>query len=211
MKVFEFDARKGSYIDQVSGAVGTNTSGKFARAEKGVAWKGARIYSILQWVVSFNLAQDWSANIAYKPSKEDLDSGLGNWLGLFVVAGVGAQYTDGFAITTNRLVYNDGVPVSHNYNNPLTKSEWYNIQVTHDVGSKTVSVYINGEFDVSGTYTGALKTGSHISIGYQATGAASTSGFSGVAQLYDHILTEKERAKLYNEFLNSHPITRSVH
>ena len=37
-KIFEF--RPGSYIDLVSGAVGVNTNGEWARTEKGLAWRG---------------------------------------------------------------------------------------------------------------------------------------------------------------------------
>jgi len=37
-KIFEFSG--GSYIDKVSGAVGVNTNGEFARTEKGLMWRG---------------------------------------------------------------------------------------------------------------------------------------------------------------------------
>ena len=40
-KIFSFnDKRNGSYIDSVSGVVGVNTNGAWAKTEKGLAWRG---------------------------------------------------------------------------------------------------------------------------------------------------------------------------
>jgi hypothetical protein len=37
-KIFEFNANKGSFIDQVSGTTGTNTNGRFKKSEKGTSY-----------------------------------------------------------------------------------------------------------------------------------------------------------------------------
>src|SRR6056297_1022153 len=59
-KVFEFDARKGSYIDQVSGEAGTNNNGKFVRSDKGLAWEGNGEDSYITMPSSITISNNYS-------------------------------------------------------------------------------------------------------------------------------------------------------
>ena len=61
MKIFEFNGkRNGSYIDSVSGAVGVNTNGEWAKTEKGTAWRGNGSDSSIDTGINPNISTEFS-------------------------------------------------------------------------------------------------------------------------------------------------------
>lgn len=209
MKIFEFSGNKGSYIDPISGAVGVNTNGEFAKTEKGLAWRGDGATSKVLFEKAFDLNQDWSISITAKIG----DLSNSSWDGLITIGDGSAFYTEGLAVTLSRVIYWDGAGQAGNYTASLPLAEYYLFQLIHDLSAKTIYFYLNGIANGSATYTGTLlSTPTYITIGDQGQGTqpGNFKGDEAKVTFYDHVLTAKERASLMVDFLRAGSVTRKV-
>jgi len=202
-KIFEF--RPGSYIDHVSGAVGTNNNGKFVRSEKGIAWEG------------FGNVGD---SIVYTDTHDDVIVVPGQFSGYAWVKFndvVSAQQFlsvtndagDRFALgMENGIIRWSELGGNERSGGNIQPNEWYFIVFSFNNTSH--SLYINEVAQVGVLSNAAHYAGVGFRLGCGATSAANLDGQLGRVGIYDYILTEKERAKLYSEFLRSVPTTKTV-
>lgn len=212
MKVFSFnDKRNGSYIDGVSGAVGVNTNGQFVRSEKGLTWRGVDAES--NSVLFSTISNTFDGNVgSMVTAMRPFDTGKGttssyaslrvnsdNNIG-FLKIGVGNEV---------RLKYKSGGvenEIIHSWEN----NKWGLFIITWDKLKDEVIGYVNGEKTGStltglGTWAGSPDA----RIGFADAGAYASIDCSNL-KCYNHILTAKERATLYKEFLDAGPIQRRV-
>ncbi len=197
MKVFEFNpGRRGSYIDPISGAVGVNTNGVWAKTEKGLAWRGdgsgyvdytsinfGTVFSIVIWFKQKDfrtlfVSDQGAANYLYTPANNELR---------FRVNSVNSSGLD-FS----------GAPFSDN--------QWHQLILIRDGGDLTA--YMDGVLEDTTTTS---ETATDFVVRYISnTPSLIYKGDLGKVIGYNHILTPKERAKLYSEFLHAGPVSRKV-
>jgi hypothetical protein len=199
-KIFEF--RPGSTIDRISGEAGVMSDSEFVQSEKGIAFypivsegkveftprtyniDGAD-YSFEFWVKAKSLSGDFIQPVI---SNNQVES----WI-----------YFYGGNITIESLT-----PANFGRCTVLkTDEEWHHYVLC--VSNGNISGYQDGislpviADDLSNDLT--IKN-----IGYGGTGSGLLLGILGRVQIYDHILTEKERAKLYREFLRAAPTNKII-
>jgi hypothetical protein len=200
-KIFEF--RPGSYIDQVSGAVGVyNSNTGFSRTEKGVAlttvWPGGN-----QPLVFSDLS-DWSGDITVEFSfKMQIEDN----------AGVSFMYQKGDLACDLQNERLNMLTVGGSFNDSQLYefNKWYHIIFTITSGGETASLYRNGTLvatqDLSSSprdFSGDLYLMDRTLLSRDWIGSM------GRFTVYDHILTEKERAKLFSEFLRATPTSKII-
>jgi len=197
-KIFEF--RPGSYIDPVNGTVGTNTNGEFVRSEKGIAWHGGGTGTQIE-ITEMTLDKDSASiecwikfgsnnNSAFILGNSDINTN--KFLGF---RGSNQLQLDS---NTNNGIWTLYIP-------PFDK--WIHIVITANGDGNT---YIDGvlvdtvaslvddvTFDLIG---GAFGTPYDLDKEH----------YIGRIQIYDHVLTEKERSDLYSEFLRSVPTNKII-
>ena len=197
-KIFEFSG--GSYIDKVSGAVGVPSGGwSWARTEKGLAWRGNGVDSLITLgattvigtVFSFSC---WVRLIDNSSSFRVLAGYTNDSYPLILRADLGLMYT------------HDGISNVSDIRLEITDGEWHHILVTRE--DTSVYFYVDGVIGAEKT----LATNNAISIDrlFRRASAFNYKGNCANIQIYDHVLTSNERAKLLNEFNNSYPITRTI-
>lgn len=214
-KIFEFNGKRdGSYIDPISGAVGTNTNGEWVRTEKGLAWKGNGSNTYLEFALSLSISSGYSleawaklsedGSVDHIFSSDNQSASERAWQLRFDATGEirfisfdPSNAVIGNFTTTEQ--YNDG--------------DWHHIITTYDTsaGSK---IYVDGVLAATDTNNGTSNdVDSFVGVGYTYSAAVkqdSIDGYVANASVFDHVLTESERAKLYSEFLNAHPITKTI-
>ena len=200
-KIFEF--RPGSYIDLVSGAVGVNTNGEWARTEKGLAWRGnGSEYVTYDHLTT--LPEDFSIVCWFKRSETSTDDkspfgSLGTNLQAFRIRD---------NIWSYYIIDNNG-NITTNTLHDIDDTEWHCAILTFDYDGVTTG-YLDG---VQGDEVNS-NSDTYIDISEIRVGLSGVSDyFNGdvsYAAIYDHILTEKEISKLYGEFLRASPVTRVV-
>jgi hypothetical protein len=203
MKIFEF--RPGSYIDPVSGAVGVNTNGEFVRSEKGIAWRGTGSVGDI---------------ISYTNTHDDIikTSGIFSgcaWVkfndvvslqGVFSVTNdAGDRFLLGMENGEIRWSELGGEEVS---GGSIKPNEWYCI--VFSCNNPTHTLYVNNVSQSGNTANSAHYAGIAFRLGCGTSSGANLNGQLGVVIIYDHILTEKERAKLYREFLQASPTSKII-
>jgi hypothetical protein len=206
-KVFEFNANNG-FIDQVTGTVGDNTNGEIIRGEKGSAWKGINANSThILCAVPFSLNQDWSVNLIVKTDKDSVGH---LWHAYFGIGTAGYAYSSGMNFNASRIVGWDGGVVAGGYQIDPQQGEYVILTFVHVLSEKKIYFYKNGADNWSDTYTGTLlTTPTHMYVGFGA-GTYYLNGEVALAQVYDHILTEKERAKMLSDFHRLAPTTKII-
>ena len=215
-KIFEFSG--GSYIDKVSGAVGVNTNGEFARTEKGLMWRGNGTTTSVVYPAGKSPelgTGDFSIELYFKAKSKTSNqywlfkSSVGTGIGYSVMLHPGnvalmlnmqdAGGSSGYGL----------IPLGN-----IETGQIYHIIMTADRDGLAIG-YLNG---VNITTTGgrdiSARNGSLTNVSsplyFGSTSFGRINGDLGTTRIYDHILTEKQRSKLYNEFLNSHPVTRTI-
>jgi hypothetical protein len=113
-----------------------------------------------------------------------------------------------FLINTNRYITTNGV---------LALNQWSHIICIYDGSNTLVEIYVDGvlEYQNTSATSEVFVSGDEILIGERAAAGGPTGDFYfeggiGPIRMWDSILTAKERAKLYKEFLDASPITRQV-
>ncbi len=204
-KIFEFNPQKG-YIDQVSGAVGVNTNGTIERTEKGLAWRGNGV--------------DTNINIADVFTDYDtafLSTSVFSIYGIFKASNVISQqqilaqrgganrFVIGIQASTLRMSMYNGV---FGESGVIEANKWYSFVLTSDSG--TANLYLDEILqtgnDINVTHVSTLS----MRIGSSTGQTFPFSGYIGKISFYDHLLTAKERAQLYSEFLRAGPISKSI-
>lgn len=215
MKIFEFNGkRNGSYICPITNSVGINTNGSWQNSEKGLAWRGKNLTTGI----------DFGQNVPNQPTDEvsveawinpslleshdfiassTSSSGAADGYMLFCYAGEIHFSINSWAGNRARAVLTD-------------TNRWYHVVGTfkRSTSDPNIKIYLDGVEGYENDYLDADITypvGWNLIIGTLDTPASHA--FTGDicrVQIYNHILTEKERAKLYSQFLNSHPIERSI-
>jgi len=204
-KIFDIDFRKSTFIDSVSGTLMDNSGDVvFKNTEKGMSANFQLDSNYISMPKSFDLNNDWSIACVVKPNVNLIFTAWDYFLGLTNSNG---DNTGGILFATSRYLgyYDDETNFDKSYNVDLILDKWYHFIATHSNG--VINVYTDNVFNVTQTLTKSLKTFSHIFIVKNYTG--SSNGFKGFIakdSLYDHVLTSKERSKLYQEFLHSKSI-----
>ena len=201
-KIFEFIP--GSYIDKVSGAIGVNTNGEMVRSEKGMAYRcdGASrvIYPGLSLSGDFSI-YTWY-NSRYKGSSD-----------MQPICESGSSFQP-FRIRSGLWNYyiTDGLnPSSQGLSSPyLNDGKWHFLMLICD-NDGDISLYADGVLlfnEVNSSAGTVTLVATHIGQGASSDWMI---GDIGRTVIYDHILTQKERAKLYSDFLNASPIERDIY
>lgn len=204
-KIFEFNGkRNGSYIDSVSGAVGVNTNGEIARTDKGLAYRCDGSAEVNYDDVLTVLGGDFSASVWIRSGDKTGDD--------IAPLGSDASSFQPFRIRSNNWYgyWTDGSnPSSLNTTVPITDNLWHCLLATCDKDGK-VNCYLDGvlRYSISNSTTGDIDV-SDLRIGLSGISDYFV-GDVAYGAIWDHILTEKERAKLYKEFLDASPITRTI-
>jgi len=207
MKIFEFNPAKG-YADQVSGVVGVNTNGTIERTEKGLAWRGASGGGIDTGVVISE--QEFSVVAAARV--------------------IGAPYAGNYHCLVSSLDANDDgwqLHIDHSNNgrvaftvnttdvSPISPKvdcsdgNWHLIIGVWDSSGGRAYVDCILEHEILASQTINISETFRIGRNRYA-GTQYIRGFISNAKIYDHALTESERAKLYKEFLVSSQISKTV-
>lgn len=204
-KTFEFNGAKGSFLDQVLGVEYVHTDVVFARTEKGLAAVMGDDKYLHTLDITTNLTEDWSIRVDFKVGQ---NSDGASWES---VLGIGSAWTTGIGFFQNRVIwyYTDASLNILNVNNVPEIGEWAQMIVTNDSATNVIQIYINGEVDGSWTHTKTLKDNlPGVYVG--EVGSRFASGFRSMAQVYNHVLTADERAKLYQEFLRASPTSKII-
>jgi hypothetical protein len=208
MKIFEF--RPGSYIDPVSGAVGVNINGEFVRGDKGTVWKTTGVVGTkVLYDKSITFSGDFSAEAWYKTGDKTGDD-------LQIIGGPSTAFqitrirNNIFApYITDRLGNVQSTSSALPGGGEVTDSNWHHYVYVYKRGIG-INIYIDGELvqtDDDDLVADVLL--SSINIGFSAASDYFV-GHIGRTQIYDHALTEKERAKLYKEFLRAAPTSKII-
>jgi hypothetical protein len=202
-KIFSFNSkRNGSYIDGVSGAVGVNTAGVWARTEKGLTWRDVPD-SKIDFITTIGVGA-LSVEVWFKADK--LFGGTDTYRGTLIGS------TTNLRLHTrddNKLKFTRaGVGFALSIANSLNINNWNHILITSEADG-TSAFYVNG-VDVTDTSDASTPVADDVvQIGNDGVGLG-PGGDIGRIQIYDHILTPAERATFYKEFLDAAPIQRAV-
>jgi hypothetical protein len=201
-KVFEF--RPGSYIDQVSGAVGVNTNGELVRSEKGISYRcnGSDdiLYDTLTYIPAIFSIECW---IKRSDQSTDDRSAAGSKDSEFQPVRIRDNTWYAYISTPSPTSVNTATYIDTEWNHMVM------INITNGT-SGTIYCYLNGVF----IHSQNTNFNADLPISKFAIGIAGTSdyfvGDIGRVILYNHAITEKERAKLYSEFLRSVPNSKII-
>jgi len=213
--IFEFDARKGSLINPISGEVGVATDYNFVRREKGIALgdvgQSDRAYVLYSDIPTLTIGSGKSIELWVKILA------LGDAAFCCIGNDTYVNYEDNIGIRCNNsprvfmVFYNGTVKSVANPNYELM--EWNHVVAIYDEANSMMHIYINGVEVHSEAITAISDFSEYdeISVGSYLNGAYLEGNKEiGRVQIYDKALSAKERAKLYNEFLIASPTTRIV-
>ena len=95
---------------------------------------------------------------------------------------------------------NANSPTDQIFSYTLSTNTWYNIAVTYDVPAKTVSLYVNGSFSSTLTYSAVGSTSQQpLNIG-SWSGSRYFTGSMGPISIYNRVLSATEVLQNYNAF-----------
>jgi len=220
MKIFEF--KPGSYIDPVSGGVSIPANGvtvpssnTFARTDKGLAWRNEslRWVNLAKSVAEIGLTNKVVVEVWMYPTRYGINSNECKILSAnSTTLEIGLENGTEIEIKVNDTRY-----VSTGADIQLRR--WYHCIFVYDGSDGLAEIYLDGVrlYQNTSAVVETLDAGVDVIIGNRVTssGVSDLSDFYfrgdiGRIQIYDHILTPKERAKLYKEFLDASPTTRAV-
>jgi len=201
-KIFEF--RPGSFIDPVSGLAGINVNGLFERTEKGNAYRcNGSEYLRYQHL---SAAQEGSLSFVSWFKRSETGLGDRSPFGSYNSSAQVFRIRDGewsyYLVDNNSNIRTDVLGT-------LNDTDWHFAILTMDVSGVTTGYLdgIKGDELTTLTTEGIDLTDFRIGLG---AGSDYFYGDVGLCQIYDHVLTAEERAKLYQEFLRASPTSKIV-
>lgn len=202
-KIFSFnDKRNGSYIDGISGAVGVNTGGEWAQTEKGLAWRGNGVDAgVAITSTTYNISTD-TYSFEFWAKRNNITGTMS------ILGNTTTGYFKYIIITGSTIVLEgdtNNESISATYS---PDTSWHHFVILINNG-QSEGIYIDGIAapDVSTSLSADVT---FDLIGNSGGDITPMNGDLGRIQIYDHILTSEERAKLYKEFLDAAPISRKV-
>jgi len=205
-KIFEFSG--GSYIDKVYGSVGVPSGGgSFERTEKGLAWRG----------------NGSDSKIAITETTYDVDGSTYSFefwakfnpstLNSRVILGHDSTSYYKYIIFVYDAILGWRLIIETDTNNDVDAgrlhkedNEYHHYIIS--INNSVATFYQDGISLISGET--ALSNNITFNLIGNTNSLYTNDGDIGRIQIYDHVLTEKERAKLLNEFNNAHPITKTI-
>jgi hypothetical protein len=201
MKIYEFDARKGSFIDSVSKTAGTPTDVEFKRTEKGTA-------AVLNGTTSFI---DTGLTTAQAPLTGDVTAVL--WLTANLknttqrilsnhsTSAVGYQLI--FSASDNKFIFYRRAGAAVSNNNIYEIGKPFCLVITSSSTGVT-NFYVNGVNQTSSTAAGTPIAGNqNLLIGSLQGSLNMMGGLIHKVSISDHLFTNDEIHKEYQEFLQS--------
>lgn len=212
-KIFEWDVRKGTFIDSVQKNIGTATVFDFKKGSKGV-------------FNHFLASGDFIVNFT-NDSKYELDDKVS-----FVVAfRTSYNYTDTypsgiikkmnstspyngfeFGIRENKISMHTGGSYANNAlygNKTINDGQWHLAIGTFNVDYSYI--YVDNELDVKDSRGSLLdSSGYPLIIGSNYNLSRNFAGDILYIKVYNNILSAQERNDLYQEFLNSTPTEKPI-
>jgi len=214
-KVFEFDARKGSLINPISGEVGTATDCNFVRREKGIALGDVglsnRAYILYSNIPTLTVGSGKSMELWVKITA------LGDAAFCAIGNDTYVDYEDNIGIRCNNspqvfMVFYNGTIKS--ISSPTYKlMEWNHVMVVYDEANSMMYTYINDVEVDSEAITAVTDFSGYdeISVGSYLNGSYLEGNKEiGRVQIYDKALSADERTKLYSEFLRACPTNKII-
>jgi hypothetical protein len=210
-KIFDFDARKWSLLDQVSKTAGTLTvgSGGFVQTEKGMAMQFDESATNINYGDILGITSSFSA-VAWV--KTDVISQI-------IFARDGSAGNRGFYLSTSvagnfRLFVspNGSTTAYRTATGVISDGHWHCCIGIYDASAQTIRLFIDNIED-TGTLTGTVPSSINVStvdfiVGISSGGAVPFGGDIARAMVYNHAITIQERAKIYNDFLHASPLAK---
>ena len=195
-KIFSFnEGLNGSYIDSVSEVAGTNTNGVFKRTEKGLAWTATGVSEGIEITMPI-LSRNSATIFAWvKLRGDDSQFILGNSTQhTFQYWGLRGANDLNCECDINGQYWSLATDFSANFN------KWTHVMLVADSGTVTTywnNIAVDTETPTADITFNLIGKGG---IAYWLNGSIAK------IAMYDHIFTEKERAKSYTEFLQATPV-----
>lgn len=214
-KIFDVDFRDGSLIDKATGKAPTGSSNiSIVQTEKGLAAMATNVGSYL----SYDLSGDYLNDRGSMFMAMKMPPVFGSYFGI-------AGHQDGATEEGWRMYMNNSQPGSHQFairsgdGSTLTSSslvhlnnEFFLLEYNRRNPDDEINYYINGiQVDQDTPNFGDVADLDDLRLfdSYTTTNAQVGLQFLFV-KIFDHQVTEKERAKLYQEFLHATPITKAI-
>jgi len=218
MKVFEFDARKGTLIANTGQLLSLSSSNtKFVNTDKGSSVFSSTSLTGLN-VPALNVTSNYyTIRCCVKTNKlngarffihgtEFTSNGLLLFITPNVNNGLGIQFlSDDGTILINTSSFT---------NSPIfKKSVWYDITLTFNSFLHKTNLYVNGIF--YGTMTWASNKSftnlrKVLNLNYENGGSFGNIGYLNNCTIYNHIIAQKEINDNYVDFLNSKPLSKPI-
>jgi len=199
-KIFEFNANKGSYLDQVSKAQGTNSNGEFKQTEKGLAWLGNGVNSKITLGQSVILGTVFSFTCIIKINNDIVDYQA-------IAGNSNASYPLAVRKSNNSLYCHDGTNFVTEIRQELFDNNWHIVTVVRN--NTSVYFYIDGIIGSEKT----LASNNSISIDrlFERNKFFQIKGYCSSIRIDNIILSQQEINNLYKDFLRQKPLGTSIH
>lgn len=208
-KIFEF--RPGSYIEKISGTVGVDANTEFHITEKGIALKGNDSSSKVDYGALFELTDNFSVVGWYRSNYKGANDNQ--------LIGSNSTHFQPFRVRPSdngswESYFKDDndIVTSLSVETGLNDGLWHHMMITVDWDGD-VLFYLDGEQtgSIAWNSSDGITSTSMTNI-YIAHGAVNDylDGYCGYVAVFDHILTEQERAKHYKEFLQAAPTSKII-
>jgi hypothetical protein len=211
-KIFEFNGnRQGTFIDSVSKTAMTPTNVTFKRTEKGQS----------SFFSKKNATEQINTNRTLIPETGDFS--IEAYINLPNVINTGNQNFDSCPIISQnensftfyaatwygsangnlRLALGSEVLVGTD----VRGKGWKHIILTRN--GNNWDLFVDNELNASNIFSASIPS-ANTRIGFSPYGSRKFKGFINKVAIYNHSLSEQERNKLYQEFLQSQPIEKPV-
>lgn len=196
-KIFDWDVRKGNYIDSVSRVNGMVTDLRFINERRGLIadFNG----STSKYDFSSSLSGSFAINFWFKSDGNSSSSVVieGNNISSPSFEGSDGAYR--FYLNTSGGYKFLGATTS------VIKNKWYNIVLNYNESATTAELFVNGILVASDTSTLWSESMDNIYIGHRDPGTLYTDCKIGKVSIYDSSLIVDDINRLYKEFQNSYP------
>jgi hypothetical protein len=208
MKVLETNIIKGSLIETYSKSIGDNSDGfRIVQTMKGNVVETINASAEINFgnISNADLGlEDFSISFYIKTTYTNIYKLLygKRWRGT-------QSNTQGWDIELHQgdiffLLLGADSSKSVQSNTQVADGKWHHIIITGDRDGNA-TIYIDNVSDATGSINGSGTVSSDNDFMIQYSSIPSTT-YLGDIKIYNHILTETERNKLYSEFLNSRPL-----
>jgi len=192
-KIFEFQGYKGSYIDPISGTVGTNINGEFVKTEKGIAWRSDTDGDKVVFN-QYNLGTTHSILVECKIKNAFDNNILGDSTIISQFRPTNPSQFRYSTDLTNKIEFSTDFSLNKYYYLLIVREET-SVKFYHDnilIGTQTLSSNDDFMFDRLGeTYSSSVTfLGEILRV-----------------KIWDEALSDTERNNNYEEFLQSRPLS----